>query len=125
VRLFRRRRYFYDRFTFDEFSQWSYDMFRIGLSVSAWQGDYGKAECLNCRSVVSIGVPSMTGLEYGKLCEAALDDLVAKWRIIAARRGNAGATGAIAMDFYTTQIRGINNIVDLLAFAIARLAEKD
>jgi hypothetical protein len=66
VRLFRRRRYFYDRFTFDEFSQWSYDMFRIGLSVSAWQGDYGKAECLNCRSVVSIGVPSMTGLEYGK-----------------------------------------------------------
>jgi hypothetical protein len=59
------------------------------------------------------------------LCEAALDDLVAKWRIIAARRGSAGATGAIAMDFYTTQIRGINNIVDLLAFAIARLAEKD
>lgn len=58
-------------------------------------------------------------------CEAALDDLVAKWRVMAARHGSAGATGALAMDFYTTSIRNVGNVIDLLAFAIARLAEKD
>lgn len=58
-------------------------------------------------------------------CEAALNDLIAKWRIIAARHGSAGATGALAQDFYTTQIRNVGNVIDLLAFAIARLADKD
>jgi hypothetical protein len=58
-------------------------------------------------------------------CEAALDDLIGKWRFIAARHGSAGATGALAMDFNTTQIRNVGNVIDLLACAIARLADKD
>lgn len=41
-------------------------MFRIGMSVSAWKGDYGKATCLNCRAIVNIGVPAVTGLHHGK-----------------------------------------------------------
>lgn len=60
-----RNRKFYASFTSDEFMEWQYDMFQIGLSVSAWQGDYGKATCLNCRAVVDIGVPDLTGFAHG------------------------------------------------------------
>jgi len=58
-------------------------------------------------------------------CDAALDDLIAKWRMIRRVHGSAAATGVLAGDFYSTQIRGFPNIVDLLAFAIARLADTD
>lgn len=60
-----RRKFFYARFTADEFMEWQYDMHKLGLSVSAWQGDYGKATCLNCRAVVDIGVPDLTGFAHG------------------------------------------------------------
>lgn len=60
------KRKFYDRWTFDEYMQWEEDMFRIGMSVSSWMGDYGNGTCLNCRAIVSIGVPSMNGLYYAK-----------------------------------------------------------
>ncbi len=56
-------------------------------------------------------------------CDAALDALVAKYRKIAAHHGTAAGAGVLAGDFYSTQIRGVGNIVDLLVFAIARLAE--
>lgn len=59
-------------------------------------------------------------------CEPALDDLIAKWRFIAARHGSAGATGVVALEISTnTSIRNVGNVIDLLAFAIARLADKD
>lgn len=57
---------FYGRWSLDEFIAWQYDMFLIGLSVSAWRGDYGKATCQNCRCIVSVGPPELTGLKYGK-----------------------------------------------------------
>jgi hypothetical protein len=63
--LFKQRK-FYDRWTFDEFMQYQEDMFDIGLSVSARRGDYGKSTCLNCRAIVDVGVPGMTGRYYGK-----------------------------------------------------------
>lgn len=61
--LFRRK--FYDRFTFDEFMAWQSDMFDLGLSVSAYPGNYGKATCLNCRAIIDIGVPDLSAYSYG------------------------------------------------------------
>lgn len=70
-----RRRKFYDNWTLDEFVSWQGDMHSLGLSVSAYRGDYGKATCLNCRAIISIGVPSTTGLKYGKQHRQVCGDL--------------------------------------------------
>jgi hypothetical protein len=80
MKLFQRRK-FYDEFTSDEFMAWQYDMSNIGLSVSSYLGDYGKATCLNCRSIIDIGVPDLTGFAHGiehrQVCgDQYLSDLV-------------------------------------------------
>lgn len=59
-------RFKYGRFNIDEFMAWQSDMFELGFSVDASPGEYGRAECLNCRCTVRLGIPEMTSHVYAK-----------------------------------------------------------
>lgn len=58
-------------------------------------------------------------------CNAALDELAEKYRKIAAQHGTSAAVGVIGSELHSVQIRAVGNIIDMLAFAIARIAETE
>lgn len=58
-------------------------------------------------------------------CNVMLDALIAKYRKVATNHGTAAAVGVMGGELYALQIRSIGNVIDVLAFAIARLAENE
>ena len=69
---------------------------------------------------------AVTGLDNRTAqCSEGLKKLVAKYRMVAAGHGTAGAIGALAIEIATTTpIASFQNVVDLLVVAVSELAEK-
>lgn len=57
------RRKFYGELTFDEYMELERALYHLGLLSNP--GDYGRATCLNCRAVVSVGYERVA-LKYAK-----------------------------------------------------------
>jgi hypothetical protein len=81
----------YGVYTLDEFGAFQKEMYALGMSVSAYRGDYGKATCLNCRAIIDIGVPDVTGFRHAKIHRK--------------RCGIANLTGAMRDDMADTMAR--------------------
>lgn len=59
------------------------------------------------------------------VCNGMLDKLIAQYQRIAAVHGTAAAAGVMSGELHDTKIRGIGNVIDVLVFAVARLADNE
>lgn len=69
MKLFRRK--FYGTLNFDEFMVLWRDLANIGIDMSAYPPDYGKAICWNCRAIINVGVEEMSreyAMKHRRVC---------------------------------------------------------